>query len=78
VIHKCILGFNASSVLVSVMLPLNCANKALVFDGKEYVSEEEGIEKLIYEPNPDEFGDLDDDCSSDPNHPPFPLAPLTP
>ena len=56
----------------------NCASKALVFDVKEYVSEEEGVEKLIYEPNPNEFGDLDDDCSSDPNHPPFPLAPLTP
>jgi hypothetical protein len=46
----------------------NCANKALVIDGKGYVSEEDSVEKLIYEPNPNEFKDLDDDCSGDPNH----------
>jgi hypothetical protein len=46
----------------------NCANKALVIDGQEYASKEEGLEKLIYEPNLNEFEDLDDDCLGDPNH----------
>lgn len=32
------------------------------------MSEIEGIETLIYEPNLDEFEDLDDDCSGSPNH----------
>jgi hypothetical protein len=45
----------------------NSANKDLVIDGQEYVSEEEDHEKQIYEPNLDEFDYLDDDCASDPN-----------
>ncbi|GLT62496.1 hypothetical protein SLA2020_351330 [Shorea laevis] len=46
----------------------NCANKALVINGQEYMSEEEGLEKQIYEPNLDEFKYLDDDCLGDPNY----------
>ena len=39
----------------------------LVINGQEYVSEEESPEKKIYEPNLDEFEDLDDDCWGNPN-----------
>ena len=46
----------------------NCANKALVINGPEYTNKEEGLGKLIYEPNLDEFEDLDDDCLGNPNH----------
>jgi len=53
--------------MVSVMLPLTVPTRPLALMGKS-VSEEEGVEKLIYEPNLDEFRDLDDDCSGDPNH----------
>ena len=61
---SCIQGFNASSAKASVTLPLN----VLVIIGQEYASEEDSLKKLTYESNLDEFEDLDDDCSGDPNH----------
>ena len=50
------------------MLHLIEPTRPFIIDGKEHVSETEGIETLIYKLNLDEFEDLDDDCLASPNH----------